>query len=128
MSEIAAFILAQYDRVERAAKAATSGPWHVGDVVEELGIADVYGSDGRVTSAFQQPCCSVEDAEHIAINDPEYVLADIASKRRIVELHGDQHECTDTRASEYPYVGCETLRLLAALFSAEPGYDKRWTV
>lgn len=140
MTDIAEFLNAQYDRIEAAAQAAANGPWRVGDVVEELGSADVYGLDGRVTSAREEPCCSVEDAEHMAINDPAYVLADIASKRRILDEVVDEATCLDMQVDgerrvgprdtvTEPYLGDVLLRLLAAPFSGEPGYDaERWVV
>lgn len=133
MSEIADFLTAQYDRIEKRARAASSGPWRVGDVVAEPSIADVYGPDGRVTSAREEPCCSVEDAEHMAFHDPTYVLADIKSKRRIIEEHAmstiyayinEGPECT-ADDEKYP---CLTLRLLAAPFSGEPGYKPEWAL
>lgn len=132
VSEIADFIRAQYDRIEAAAQAATGGPWRVGDVVGELGSADVYGPDGRVTSAREEPCCSIEDAEHMAINDPDYVLADIASKRQIVATF----VALDTHPDRLTYAQMQqqwvalraVMAALAAPFSAEPGYKQEWAV
>lgn len=54
------------------------------------------------------------------------VLAEIRVKRRIAELHGGLHECTGPDAYAYPYVGCETLRLLGELEDSHDGYDERW--
>jgi hypothetical protein len=43
--------------------------------------------------------------------------------REIVADHGDQHECPGLPlACEYPYVGCRTLRLVAAIDADHPDY------
>lgn len=60
---------------------------------------------------------------HVA---PERVLADIAAKRAIIALHDDQHECSDLSASDWPYLGCQTLRLLASAYADRPGYRDEW--
>ena len=136
MTDIVEFLNAQYDRIEAAAKLMAkyyAPPWEVWD---RGWMARVYGDKEPFweVTRLEQWVGMEQDTpdlgsiiEHVALHDPDRVLADIASKRRLVELHGDQHECTDTRASEYPYVGCETLRLLAAPFSGEPGYKEEWS-
>jgi hypothetical protein len=86
MSEIADFINAQYRRIEEAARAATDGPWSVGSVMHDIGTADVLSNSGNITSAREEPCCSIEDATHIAIHAPAAVLADIESKRAILKM------------------------------------------
>lgn len=67
--------------------------------------------------------------------DPARVLADIAAKRAIVELHADTHECTgptlvsDPDLQEGDYGGpCTTLRLLAQPFAEHPDFDPAWRV
>lgn len=133
MSEIADFINTQCDRIEKqeCGRYTVSYPLKAPCPV----CADRPGGfqSGRVGSdeVRLEPCGhEIPNAEFVDLyaesSPDEFVLVDIESKRRIVELHGDQHECTDTRASEFPYIGCETLRLLAAPFSAEPGYKQEW--
>lgn len=73
-------------------------------------------------------------AEHIARHDPARVLADVAAKRRIIELHTGGHEC-----STYDHNGeidnctwcidswdCSTLRLLALPHADHPDYRSEW--
>jgi len=113
------FLRARLDEDEQAARAATAGPWYVDDIDQELRTADVYAADGRVTSAYTEPCCSVEDATHIARHDPARVLAEVDAKRRILERHSS---CDDTSFGE----PCEDLRLLALPYSDHPDYRQEW--
>ena len=123
MSDITDFINAQYRRIEEAARAATEGPWTAGSIADDIGAADVLSHSGNVTSAREEPCCSVEDALHIAIHDPAYVLADIESKRRLV----DPAEWAGGPETEDAYD--HVCRVLAAPFSGEPGYKaEEWAV
>lgn len=76
------------------------------------------------------------EAEHIARHDPARVLADCRAKRRIVELHEREHECTTYDhtgdINRYTYVldpeECSTLRLLASVYFSHPNYDSAWSV
>jgi hypothetical protein len=84
-----------------------------------------------------EPCMhelSDEDVERIAppvsAADP-FVLADLAAKRRIVELHNGAHECPDAGdncgwidGDLRPY--CDTLRLFGHALRHREGYDERW--
>ncbi|MGW4127974.1 DUF6221 family protein [Amycolatopsis japonica] len=64
--------------------------------------------------------------EHDEIDEPEFVLADVAAKRLIIDEHSDQHECADPHATDYPYKGCRTLRLLALSHADHPSYREEW--
>lgn len=81
------------------------------------------------------------DAEHIARHDPSRVLAEVAAKRRIVDLHAHRdgpHECPEWkwRDPEHPEdpqesetgwaVECATLRLLALPYSGHSEYRSEW--
>lgn len=76
---------AALDRAEEIARAATPGPWHAGNATE-LGAADVYAGREAVTSAYAEPCCSYEDAVHMAANGPDVVLRTVAAHRKILDL------------------------------------------
>lgn len=87
-------------------------------------------------------------AEHIARHDPARVLAEVAVKRRIVELHlswaadfttgpdaryADRYcqTCSDNDMSWWsdkypPEWPCPTLRLLALPHADRPDYDPAW--
>jgi hypothetical protein len=133
VSEIADFLTAQYDRIEERARAATGGPWTVDNESHAEAIRSVDGTDviaggrwGDEAPVFD----STEDALHIAIHDPEYVLADIASKRRIVFL-AERVPALTARHNPFDNdrdAWAEVLKRLAAPFSAEPGYKHEWTV
>jgi hypothetical protein len=58
----------------------------------------------------------------------EFELADIDAKRAILALHSDQHDCTGNgpNAYEYPYRGCDTLRLLALPYVGRDGWREEW--
>lgn len=136
VTDIATWLLAIYGEQERVARAATQGHWrgssHV-DFPYEPGYlvyrapADggPFGSEGDI--GWQT---SKEDAAYIALHDPATVLADIAAKKAIAELH---------KVGEFPTIygkvpwcsecygwPCRTLRLLASAHADRPGYQQEW--
>lgn len=85
---ITEFLTARYDEREAAARASETKVW----------------------------ASTVAEQAHIALNDPAYVLADIAAKRAIVELHGTS-------------VGMDAvLDLLAQPFAEHADFDPAWRV
>lgn len=92
------------------------------------------GPEWRETDGFDGGPISEVEARHIARHDPARVLADVAAKRRIIDLHahcpeqawdgsnitGDCRECID---EHYP---CGTLRLLALPFADHPDYREEF--
>ena len=61
------------------------------------------------------------------------MLAEVAAKRRIVDLHADDHECPvadpelDGDAVTGIYTGdCPTLRLLFLPYADHPDYQPEW--
>lgn len=126
------FYLARLDEIERVAQAASPGPWSLdADGTEVLATDGVTVAEGFALSGPQLRAT----VAHIALNDPAYALAEIAAKRRIVALHavrdgtgGDWDTdppamCAECNHELHP---CQTLRLLAAPFAAQPGYDPAW--
>jgi hypothetical protein len=99
MSTILAFVNARLDEREAAAKAAFPGPWRY-NPAKQWHLPDDYPSrrngeefvaagplDAATCVAATGPADhpqSMVDATFIALNDPAYVLADIAAKRRIL--------------------------------------------
>lgn len=75
-------------------------------------------------------------AEHCALHDPAFVLADITAKRAIIELAQEATEIDrsldlDRRVgwrdeSAEPCIGDLILRQLALPFADRPGYDEAW--
>jgi hypothetical protein len=74
------------------------------------------------------------DAAHIALNDPAYVLADIAAKRRILAEVVELIDSLDARiesewgSGAYRPTGESDLllQLLALPFADHPDYDPAW--
>lgn len=73
-------------------------------------------------------------ATHVVRWDPARVLAEVAAKRRIIELHSGMHEC-----STYDHNGeidnctwvihaCSTILLLTAPYADHPDYSPGWDV
>jgi Family of unknown function (DUF6221) len=108
VDRLVAAIRREIDEDERAALAATPGPWcdfgphSVG--VEQVGI-----ENGHMVCEMQE-CPEVThedrraaDAEHIARQDPARTLRQVAAHREILELHAaETHECRDGTPSVYP--------------------------
>lgn len=139
---IVEFLTACYDDFERVAKAAMMGTAHAD---KPDGIADWYvsglGEDNVHAGGFSLaigPFGGIgEAAEHMAMHDPTFVLADLAAKRQILAFHKIHHawivtapdhderpviECFED-GSDWP---CNTVRLLALPFADRPGYDEAW--
>jgi hypothetical protein len=73
----------------------------------------------------------IAEAEHIARHDPARVLAEVAAKRRIVQLHGETMlphvggggMCRECESASYP---CSTVQHLAAVYADRDGYREEW--
>lgn len=145
MSDIAEFLNAQYDEAERAARQVRQ-PYRLyvsseGRISEPKRVDDLHGErDGEYEQQADGGDRMPNDiANWSLIYDPAVVLADIESKRKILAEHQPDGEhlpyedgtpacgrCGDYGMVEWP---CLTVRLLAAPFSAEPGYDaEKWAV
>lgn len=146
MGTVVAFVLARLDERERAARAATPGPWHHdprklwlhGEAFERYDLSKGeefvgYGepSPFRGCVAATGPADdrqSMADAAFIAGNDPVVVLADIAVKRKILDLYQLDHDdagrpvCLGGYGEAYWDVVC----LLASEFDQHPDYDPAW--
>lgn len=135
MTDIAEFLNAQYDRIEAAAKLMAkyyAPPW---EVYDRGWMARVYGAKEPFweVTRLEQWAGMEQDTpdlgsiiKHVALHDPVYVLADIASKRRIVAEHAAGNDPCDAHDANLETIPCDTLRLLAAPFSNEPGYKQEW--
>lgn len=139
MTTIVEFLSQRWDEIERIAQAiddkqADSG-WGIG---EGPGFTPPPGHTitphiGRVHE--------IEAAQHIVMHGPDYVLADIAAKRAILNEHEpidvvsiDEATyrqvilaCLRCRMGERQIVHpCPTLRQLALPFAQHPDYDETW--
>lgn len=178
MTELTEFLTARLDEREALARAAHPGRWHPTHRRKDHGDgshSEAYGIDSDTPVSmplttrgemwdvetvvwiaedrdygYPEPGIDRrENAEFIAANDPTFVLADIAAKRRIIGLH----ELTVKRvpappfdaatgkpnapefdvdcaicgwASLEPSSGCETLRLLTPADAHHPDYREEW--
>jgi hypothetical protein len=104
--------------------------WDAGDrnlssaVIErESGAPVVHGSYDHL---------GWDTRRHIAAHDPAFVLADIAAKRKLIDLHAKSHPCPafDQYPGGKPFVDpspqwrsepCATLRLLAEAYGIREG-------
>jgi Family of unknown function (DUF6221) len=114
------WLSAQLDADERAASAASPGPW-VYDPTRGFRMPDggplefVFSRANQdlrgiaATGPADDPQ-SMADAGHIARHDPEHVRADVAAKREIISR----------------YRQSEVIRLLAAGYRDRPGYRPEW--
>lgn len=56
------------------------------------------------------------------------VLAEVAAKRAIVELHHPVDPCDAHNGSTFESVPCETLATLAAIYADHPDFREEWRV
>ncbi|GHG97281.1 DUF6221 family protein [Amycolatopsis roodepoortensis] len=131
MDDLIAFLRAQLDKDEQAARAASPGPWQVD---KETYPEAIHGADGATpvsggrwggeASVFDKD----EDAIHIARHDPVRVLADVAAKRQIIGLcnldFNDDGEpsCLGGYGEAY----WDVVRLLALSYAEHPDYREEW--
>jgi hypothetical protein len=140
MTDLAEWLLAQYDADEHFARSAVQWlgtRWDPGRrATQDFGL-EVYLNDsdgGRRIAELVEHADAPGDgrldvAVHIARHDPAAVLADLAAKRRIVARHIPAQvgpragiDCF-MDGDLYP---CEDLRLLALPYAAREGYDPAW--
>jgi Family of unknown function (DUF6221) len=132
------FLTARYDEYEAKAKAAGGGTW----VAERPGYGSYAVSEDGDPVVYDEGSPTEEQAAHIALNDPAYVLDDIAAKRQILDLWEDPatvetlpegvHDGRDPDERDVQvataYAIDQVVRLLVAPFHAHPDYDTSWAV
>jgi hypothetical protein len=140
VDELVAFLTARWDERERvalAAQAAAPGMWMrngEGDL-----RSDGTGGNGYFATGPWDG--GIDDAitEHMLLGDPASVLADIASKRAILALHGDSDFPYDPKSAGpgnyswtaqcqgcYEDAPCRTVRLLAQSYAGQDGWREEW--
>jgi hypothetical protein len=129
LPDLVAFVRACLDEDERVARAARPGYF---------------------TPAVLSLFSAVGDAQHVTRHDPARVLAEVAAKRALLELHDGEHYCPELKTGVYPHdwpsaapwgsAGeawrhassehfegpCPTLRLLAQPYTGRPGWREEW--
>jgi hypothetical protein len=126
VNDLIAFLRAQLDEDERAARDAGGRNWGR----EAYGCVVDAADNGLIVYGEGTP--SREQADHIARHDPVRVLADVSAKRQILNEHrvidGRCHVCTaihDGHARRFR-APCPTLRLLALPYADHPDYREEW--
>ncbi|MFB7585359.1 DUF6221 family protein [Streptomyces hydrogenans] len=104
IQEIFDFVSAQLDEDAKLATAVPPGPWAAG-----TGHADIPASQ------------NTEAALHNARHTPSRVLAEVAFKRSVLEVYRPKPHRLHPDA-EIPRM----LRLLAAPYAEQPGYQEDW--
>lgn len=107
------FLLARLDEDEAAARQA----YRIAEWREKSEHARIYWARRLVRLDASGP--------HIARHDPARVLAEVGAKRRIVELHEGEHNCTTYIAAE-DNNPCKTLEILAVVYDDHPDYRDEW--
>jgi hypothetical protein len=131
--EFVAWLREQIDEDERVALAAAWSSRRVGDnrpTWQRSGINSVEDAGGGLVVHGDGTPPSDSQADHIARHDPARVLAEVAAKRAILDLHepyeservGGQ-SCWACNRDGWP---CETVRLLAQPFAGRPGWREEW--
>lgn len=112
--DLAEFLQARLDEDEREARQPVPGPWEIqGEPRETLVYSRPFGT--RVAVGW------LRDLRHIARHDPARVLAEVATKRRMVERH---RVCDDVWFGDVST--CPDMRDLAAPYADHPDYREEW--
>jgi hypothetical protein len=123
VDDLVAFIRARLDEREALAHAVKENErrWRYSE-----GGGDVMLVDGGYVGVGPWGCDIDEDyGRHIAVNDPAYVLADVAAKRQIIEQY---QAVADSRTAADAWVALRyVVRLLAVPFAGHPDYREEWT-
>ncbi len=85
--------------------------------------------DGASIRIYDEGGHDSDHAQHIADNDPRFVLADVAAKRRIIDrltaMLPNNCYCSST-GSEHHDDAVQLLRLLALPYADHPDYQESW--
>jgi len=119
--DITEFLTARWDEEEAIARAASSGPWKVGTLYDRWPIVEDavgYVAGAQLYDQYEHYAIELDvaDAKHIALHDPARVLADLETKRAILDHH-DRHGEDDTY-----------LHLLARPYREHSDFDPAWSV
>lgn len=145
MNEMITWLRACLDDDEKAAKAATKGPWRhnpdkhwrkPGTAEFEESVFAGPAGDAATSVAGTGPSDdpqSMADAAHIARHDPAAVLEDIRMKRDLLdEYEAVAHLDTDQPPTEYAHGRArglgEAVKTIAAAYRHRPGFKESWGV
>jgi hypothetical protein len=146
--ELITWLRAQIDEDERVALATTGGDWEVGPTfgakdnrvyVKPIG----FGIDTIGTCVIAGQVANMPEyranAIHIARQDPDRTLREVAAKRRILDevvdeatsldmsVDGDRRVGSRDMVAE-PYIGHILVKLMALPYAGQPGYREEWAL
>ena len=132
---LAEFLAARLGDREAAALAAGGGArerqWDaIGPGHQEGRVVDGHGD----VIVYDEGSPTFAQAQHIAMNDPDYALRDVAAKRKILAAHqpepsarppSEDHKlpCVVCSQDWWP---CDVLRTLGEIDSGHPDYNPEW--
>lgn len=144
---IVKFLAARLDEDERIARGAIhrgGGRWRAGWDSAALTWDDRRGPSSGVGEVADQGGYSVVfgtptdgQAIHIARHDPAHVLAEVAAKRAIIQLHPYRHSISDPDGLEIDDELCDrcdvdwpcpTLRAVVAIHADHPDFKPEWAL
>lgn len=131
-TDLADFLRARLDEDEHYLCVMTEVGKRKAETATPQDEADAYGfaisilSDPEATKILEQWC----DGTVLPPNHNDRLLAEIAAKRAILELHRevpahdiDWSSCAECRTQTYP---CGTLQRIAPIYSEHPDYRPEW--
>lgn len=131
--DLIVWLRAALDEDEQVARATLAdnvhGSWRTVPAESDIGLHEAVVDNYAGVRLATGPA---DINEHIARHDPARVLAEVAAKRRIIDLHGRDHECSiydhgEISSCNYILDGdCSTMRLLALPYAGRPGYREEW--
>ena len=132
MTDPAEFLKAALDAAEATANAAAE-IWLGPDGVQRKPERFVYGDSAAVIAGenwthTDDMVCNADDdvdnATHIAANDPAHVLRMVTAHRKLLGLHEGEHECPSGPETYRAYVldgeSCDTVKFLAEAYGWTP--------
>lgn len=131
------FLRARYAEEEAIARAATPGPWKWGVVAPGIKADSVLQGRWVVLLTSKSGDVSHDDAVHIARWNPAHVLADLAAKRAILDIHETSHqrilsEChvaiepPEWQGPDRSNPACMMVRALLGPFQDHPDFHPAW--
>jgi hypothetical protein len=120
--DIVEFLTAQLDTDQARAEAARPGPWFASGGVLSAAAGEYRDDIGEIWDPNNDHGDDEATAAHIARHDPARVLADIAAKRKLLDLAAEM-------AAVDRWTEAETIRrCVAAPYADRPGFNPSWRV
>ena len=135
MEDLVEFLFERLDEEEKSAQSATQGKWKVWAmevVADPKGNSDIEEAVSVCVASSTNPLHPrTGNAEHIAMWDPERVLAECKAKREMIQEWDDwKIYFRRNQVSNYHYgirIGIESaLIMLVQVYSNHPDFQEEW--